>query len=137
MPLPRTQEPPRRIQVQQVAPVVDAGRYAVKATVGDRLEVAATIFRDGHEILGAAVRARPKGERRWRETLMYHAGNDRWVGHVDLDTCGLWEFAVGAWVDRFASWRQEVQRKVDAGQEDLAGELSEGAALFGVESLTV
>ena len=49
-------------------------------------------------------------ERRWRETMMYHAGNDRWVGHVELDGCGTWEFTVAAWVDRFASWRQEASR---------------------------
>jgi starch synthase (maltosyl-transferring) len=137
MPLPRTTEPPRRIQIQHVEPQVDHGRAAVKRTQGERVEVSATIFRDGHEILGAAVRARRRGERRWRESLMYHAGNDRWVGHVELDACGTWEFAVAAWVDRFASWRHELQRKVDADQEDLSGELSEGAALFGVESLTV
>jgi starch synthase (maltosyl-transferring) len=137
MPLPRTNEPPRRIQIQHVEPQIDAGRYPVKRTRGERVEVSATIFRDGHEILGAAVRARPRGERRWRESLMYHAGNDRWVGHLDLDACGLWEFAVAVWVDRFASWRHELERKVDAGQQDLSGELSEGAALYGVESLTV
>src|SRR4051812_39967923 len=137
MPLPRAQEPPRRIQVQQVSPVVDAGRYAVKATAGDRLEVAATIFRDGHEILGAHVRARRKGERRWRESLMYHAGNDRWLGHLELDAVGRWEFQVGAWVDRFASFRYELQRKVDAAQDDLSGELSEAAVLFDQEGITV
>ncbi|HSC90084.1 MAG TPA: maltotransferase domain-containing protein [Gaiellaceae bacterium] len=137
MPLPRSSEPPRRIQIQQVEPVVDGGRYPVKRTQGERVEVSATIFRDGHEILGAAVRARRKGERRWRETLMYHVGNDRWVGHVEPGECGPWELGVCAWVDRFASWRHELRRKVDAGQEDVAGELSEGAALHGVESLTV
>jgi starch synthase (maltosyl-transferring) len=137
MPLPRTTEPPRRIQIQHVEPQVDHGRSAVKRTQGERVEVSATIFRDGHEILGAAVRARRRGERRWRESLMYHAGNDRWVGHLELDACGTWEYAVAAWVDRFASWRHELQRKVDAAQEDLSSELSEGAVLFGVESLTV
>ncbi|HSL65617.1 MAG TPA: alpha-1,4-glucan--maltose-1-phosphate maltosyltransferase [Gaiellaceae bacterium] len=137
MPLPRTSEPPRRIQIQAIEPLVDGGRHPVKRSQGERVGLSATIFRDGHEILGAAVRARPKGERRWRETLMYHAGNDRWVGHLEPDRCGLWEVALSAWVDRFASWRHELQRKVDAGQEDLSGELSEGAALFGVESLRV
>jgi starch synthase (maltosyl-transferring) len=136
MPLPKAHEPPRRIQIQHVSPVVDAGRYPVKAVAGDALEVAATIFRDGHEILGAHVRARCKGERGWRESLMYHAGNDRRLGHVELEKPGRWEFQVGAWVDRFASFRYELQRKVDAGQEDLASELSEAAVLFGVESIT-
>jgi starch synthase (maltosyl-transferring) len=136
MPLPKTQEPPRRIQIQQVSPVVDGGRYAMKATAGDRLEVGANIFRDGHEILGAHIRARRKGERRWRESLMYHAGNDRWLGHLELDAVGRWEFQVGAWVDRFASFRYELQRKVDAAQDDLSGELSEAAVLFGKPGIT-
>jgi starch synthase (maltosyl-transferring) len=136
MPLPKTQEPPRRIQIQDVAPLVDGGRYPLKATVDDRLELGATVFRDGHEILGAHVRARPKGDRRWREALMYHTGNDRWLAHVELDRVGRWEFQVGAWMDRFASFRHELQRKVDAGQEDLSGELSEAAVLYGVESIT-
>ncbi|MGH3129448.1 MAG: alpha-1,4-glucan--maltose-1-phosphate maltosyltransferase [Gaiellaceae bacterium] len=137
MPLPKTKEPPPRIQIQDVRPQLDGGRYAVKRTVGERVEVSADVFRDGHEILGAAVRYRPAGERRWREALMHHVGNDRWSAHFEPDRCGRWQYAVEAWVDRFASWRHELQRKVDAGQEDLAGELSEGAALHGVESLTV
>jgi starch synthase (maltosyl-transferring) len=137
MPLPRTKVPPSRIQIQRVAPQVDCGRYATKRTVGDRVDVSADLFRDGHEILGAGVRYRPVGERRWREVLLHHAGNDRWTGHFDPDACGRWQFVVDAWVDRFASWRHELRRKVDAGQEDLTGELSEGAALYGVPSLTV
>jgi len=128
---------PHRIQIQRVAPQVDGGRHAVKSTVGDPLEVSADVFRDGHELLGAAVRYRPTGERRWRETLMHEEGNDRWTATFVPDRCGAWEFAVEAWVDRFASFRDELQRKFDAGQDDLSGELSEGAALFGVESLTV
>src|SRR6266508_3294292 len=128
---------PHRIQIQRVAPQVDGGRHAVKSTVGDPLEVSADVFRDGHELLGAAVSYRPTGERRWRETLMHEEGNDRWTATFVPDRCGAWEFAVEAWVDRFASFRDELQRKFDAGQDDLSGELSEGAALFGVESLTV
>src|SRR5206468_7819572 len=48
-----------------------------------------------------------------------------------------WAFRVTAWRDRVASWQDEVRRKVEAGQEDLASELSEGALLLGRESVTV
>jgi starch synthase (maltosyl-transferring) len=137
VPLPRGSQPPGRIQIQDVAPQVDCGRYAVKRSAGERVDVSATVFRDGHEIVEASVRYRGPGERRWRQALMHHEGNDRWVGTFTPDTLGRWEYRVDAWVDRFASWRQELGRKVEAGQEDLSGELSEGAALFGVESLTV
>ena len=60
VPLPKTTQPPARIQIQAIEPIVDCGRYAVKRTVGDRVDVYATIFKDGHDTL--AVRcacARP------------------------------------------------------------------------------
>jgi starch synthase (maltosyl-transferring) len=137
MPPPRTKEPLRRIQIQDVTPQIDCGRYPVKATVGDRVDVSATIFRDGHETLGAAIRYRSPGARRWREAPLEPLGNDRWAGGFAVDACGRWQFSVEAWVDRLASWRHEVSRKADAGQSDLVGELSEGALLYGVETLTV
>ena len=137
MPPPRTKEPPRRIQIQDVAPQVDCGRYPAKATVGDRVDVTATIFRDGHETLGAAIRYRGPKARRWQEAPLEPLGNDRWAGSFAVDACGRWQFSVEAWVDRLASWRHEISRKVEAAQDDLAGELSEGALLYGVEELTV
>ena len=137
MPPPSQKEPPRRIRIHALGPQVDCGRYAAKATLGDSVDVSATVLRDGHEILGAALRYRAVGTQRWLEAPMRAEGSDRYGGSLALDACGRWEFAVDAWVDRFASWRFEIQRKVEVGQEDLSGELSEGAALFGVESLTV
>jgi starch synthase (maltosyl-transferring) len=59
------------------------------------------------------------------------------MGHVDVDAVGTWELTIAAWVDRFASWRWEIRRKVEGGQSDLTSELAEGALLYGVESLSV
>jgi starch synthase (maltosyl-transferring) len=129
-------DPAARIAIHDVRPLIDCGRYAPKRCVGDTVEVSATIFRDGHDILEAAIRYRPaKG--RWREALMHHVGNDRWIGHFPVDRCGRWEYTIQAWTDRLASWRDEVRRKVAGGQADLDGELSEGAALYGADDLTV
>jgi starch synthase (maltosyl-transferring) len=137
MPLPKTEKPPPRIQIQGVTPQIDCGRYPVKRTEGDRVDVTARIFRDGHEILGAAVRYKPVGETRWQEAPLEPLGNDEWAGSFVVDRCGLWCFRVEAWVDRVASFQDELRRKVDAGQADLAGELSEGALLLGRDTLTV
>ena len=38
---------------------------------------------------------------------------------------------IEAWTDLFATWRDELRRKLEAGQHDLAGELSEGVAAAG------
>ena len=138
MPLPKSNEPPARIQIQRVTPQVDCGRYAVKQTAGDRVDVTACIFRDGHELLGATVRYRPGGATRWLEAPLAHLGNDEWAGTFALDDrLGSWSYRIEAWVDRVASFQHELRRKVDAGQKDLQGELSEGAVLLGVETLTV
>jgi starch synthase (maltosyl-transferring) len=119
-----------------VRPQVDCGRYAVKAVVGDRIAVSATIVRDGHEVLGAAVRHKRPGATRWQESLLQPVGNDRYEGAFETDACGRWAFRVEAWVDRIASYQWEVRRKVEAGQEDLSSELAEGGVLLGRETLT-
>ncbi|HVW18904.1 MAG TPA: maltotransferase domain-containing protein [Solirubrobacteraceae bacterium] len=130
--MPRSPHPPPRIHVERVEPIVDCGRYAAKRTVGDVVAVRAELIRDGHEILRAVVRARPLSRRRPREAPMApidaQLGGSRWEGRFEADEVGPWRFEIEAWADAFASWRDELERKVAAGQEDLAGELAEGAA---------
>src|SRR5919202_3906706 len=126
MPLPRTKEPPPRIQIQRIEPIVDCGRYPVKRTVGDTVEVSADVFRDGHDILGAAIRFKPHAASRWREVPMEPLGNDRWRGVFAVDGCGYWCFRIEAWTDRIASFQNELRRKVEAGGGGVAGAVGGG-----------
>jgi len=137
VPLPKTTAPPPRIQILEVTPQVDCGRFPVKRVAGDRVDVHARIFRDGHDVLCAAVRYRPPGTTRWLELPLEPLANDHWQGFFVVDRPGVWAFRIEAWTDRIASFREEIRRKVDAGQEDLSGELAEGAALLGRDTLTV
>src|SRR5919197_1903013 len=130
--MPRARkEPQPTIQIRDVEPQVDCGRHPVKRVVGESVEITATIFRDGHDVLGAAIRYRPSGARRWREAPLEPLGNDRWRGSFTVDVPGRWLFTVVGWTDPIASWQREVTRKLEGGQTDLAGELSEGRALLG------
>ena len=134
MPDQTRREPPSRIEVQHPAPAVDGGRYAAKRCVGDTVTVSADIFRDGHDKLRAVVRYRgPKGGR-WKESEMLpidaHIDGVRWQGEFPVDAQGHWEYSIEAWTDVFGTWRDELQRKVNAGQTDLAGEVSEGVLLI-------
>jgi starch synthase (maltosyl-transferring) len=122
--------PAERIIVSDVTPQVDCGRWPAKACVGDRVEVTATIVRDGHEVLRAVVRSR-KSRGRGREEPLVALGNDRFAGSFAVDSVGRTRFEIEAWVDRHAGWLDEYDRKVAAGQSDLTGELAEGEALFG------
>jgi starch synthase (maltosyl-transferring) len=130
-------DPAARIKIQAVEPLVDCGRYPIKRTVGDAVDVYATVFKDGHDTLGAAIRVRGPGETDWREEPLVLVGNDRWHGTFAVDRPGRWEFAIAAWTDRIATWQHEVRRKVEGGQTDVSGELAEGAVLLGKKKLTV
>jgi starch synthase (maltosyl-transferring) len=122
--------PAERIIVSDVTPQVDCGRWPAKACVGDRVEVTATIVRDGHEVVRAVVRSRrPRG--RWRDDPLTALGNDRFAGSFEVEAVGRTRLEIEAWVDRYAGWLDEFDRKTAAGQVDLAGELAEGEALFG------
>src|SRR6478735_5149142 len=64
-PLARLEFMVGRIPVMEVMPVVDLGRQPAKATVGEPLPVRATVFREGHDRLGAeVVLIDPQGRRR-------------------------------------------------------------------------
>jgi starch synthase (maltosyl-transferring) len=147
-------QPPRRIVVQYAAPIVDGGRYPAKRCVGDTVTVSADVFRDGHDLLRSVVRYRGPGRSNWREAELRqvdaHLGGVRWSGEFVVDRQGSWQYTIEAWTDVFGTWRDELARKVAAGQHDqqddasaalsgeaggragrsLAGELSEGIVLL-------
>src|SRR5262245_11870607 len=137
MPVKTLRKPLPRIRVENVRPQLDCGRFPVKRTVGERVEVSATVIRDGHDILGASVLYREPGKRRFQSAPLEPVGNDVFSGSFAVTSCGRWEYVVEAWSDRAATWRDELRRKVEAGQDDLSGELAEGEQLLGIPQLDV
>ncbi len=125
---PRT--PPPRIQIHDTRPTVEGGRWPVKRSLGDPVIVECDIVRDGHEHLRAVVRHRPPGASAFAEVEMEPASVDRWRAGFTTTALGFHSFQVEAWVDVFASWRSELERKVAGDQHDLDSELAEGAALL-------
>ena len=126
-----------RIQILGIQPVVDCGRFAAKACVGDEVRVEATVFRDGHEVLRSALRVKPPAATRWRDEPMDGLGNDRFAASFTPDASGRWSYRIEAWVDPVASFQWELRRKVEGGQRELSSELAEGALLLGRDELTV
>ncbi len=117
-----------RVAIEAIAPAVDAGRFAVKRLVGERVKVEADVFADGHGKISAAMQWRPGDETDWREIAMQPEGNDRWSAHFLLERVGPWLFRVVAWPDRYATWRDEVTKKQAAGI-DVTLEIEEGKRL--------
>jgi starch synthase (maltosyl-transferring) len=127
---PAPKSRPSRIAIEDVQPTVNDGRHAPKVSQGERVTVSATLLRDGHEILRGVLRHRPP-DGGWGEVAMSEVpGTDRWYATFLADELGAHEVAIEAWVDTFASWRDEMTRRIAGGQEDLASELLEGAALI-------
>ncbi len=120
----------RRVVIEAVEPQIDCGRFPIKRTVGEEVIVRADVHADGHDVVAALVLFRRAGDSEWREAPMRLLENDRWQGSFTVDTLGRYEYSVEAWVDRFASWRQDLSKKAGAGQ-DVSLELREGAALVG------
>ncbi|MBV8424318.1 MAG: alpha-1,4-glucan--maltose-1-phosphate maltosyltransferase [Candidatus Eremiobacteraeota bacterium] len=117
------------IVICNVEPELDCGRYPVKREIGDWLLVQADIFRDGHDVLAAAVLYCAPGTGDWREVPLRPGANDRWEGGFGLDRVGKWRYTFESWTDRWASWRADAQKKRDAGQ-NLVLELREGRMLI-------
>ena len=88
---------------------------SINEIVGELLEVSGQPVRDGHDKLRAVVKYRHEDEA-WREAPFVFHDNDRWVGRFRLDVVGLWRYTIEAWTDHFESWRDEVEKKLAAGQ---------------------
>ncbi len=105
-----------RIPVMNVMPVVDLGRQPAKATVGEPFPVSATVFREGHDQLGAeVVLTGPDGHRRAPVRMLKHPEvPDRYDAWVTPDTTGAWTFEVQAWSDPVATWQHDAGIKIPA-----------------------
>ena len=83
--------------------------------------------RDGHEIAARGRPAPPRPRPLARGAARSRSAPTASRARSTVEETGRYRFEVVAWVDRYAGWLDEYDRKVAAGQEDLAGELSEGA----------
>ena len=122
-------DPRHRVVIENVRPQVDDGAYPAKAIINDPFEVSADIFADGHDVLMAILQYRHEDEPDgWQETAFEHTVNDRWVSSVVPEKLGIHVYRVVAWVDSFKTWRHQLERRVEAGQ-DVATDLLIGAAI--------
>ncbi|MEI7034765.1 alpha-1,4-glucan--maltose-1-phosphate maltosyltransferase [Streptomyces pratensis] len=120
-----------RIPVLDVRPLVDCGRRAAKAVVGETFQVTATVFREGHDAVAANVVLRDPNGRvgPWTPMRELAPGTDRWGADVTPRSEGRWTYTVEAWSDPVTTWRRHAAIKIPAGIDtDLV--LAEGAALL-------
>ncbi|MGW8669744.1 alpha-1,4-glucan--maltose-1-phosphate maltosyltransferase [Streptomyces niveus] len=120
-----------RIPVLDVRPLVNCGKRPAKAVSGETFQVTATVFREGHDAVGANVVLRgPEGRPApWTPMRELAPGTDRWGADVTPTSEGRWTYKVEAWSDPLATWRHAAEIKIPAGI-DTELVLTEGAALY-------
>jgi starch synthase (maltosyl-transferring) len=118
-----------RFRIEEIYPCIDCGRFPVKHIAGETVDVWADIFREGHDVIAAALLWRPEDGAEWRREPMQLYSNDRWHGRFTPPEAGLYLFAIEAWTDQFATWRKEFRLKQEAGQ-DVSLEAREGHELL-------
>ena len=121
----------RRIYIEDVYPLVDAGRFPIKRIVGEPVDVWADIFRDGHAVLAAELLWRPEASDKWSRVPMRLDANDRWTGSFTPPSPGRYVYAIEAWTDLFGTWRRDFLAQASSRQErqprDRGGPQSPGA----------
>ncbi len=114
-----------RIAIENTRPVLDGGQFAVKAVAGQQVEVTCKVFADGHDKLAVRVRWREEQQDAWSSQALEDQGNDGWLGRFPVPTVGRYRFCIEAWIDQFASFCYELEKKHRAGVP-VSLELQEG-----------
>ncbi|MBN1141834.1 MAG: alpha-1,4-glucan--maltose-1-phosphate maltosyltransferase [Deltaproteobacteria bacterium] len=118
----------QRVVIESVTPEIDGGRFPIKRVEREEVTVEADIFADGHDLLCCRLLYRRAEEPEWAEAPMTPLANDRWRGRFRVAGLGSYLYTVTGWIDRFGSWRRDLQKRIAAGQ-DVAMELLIGADL--------
>jgi starch synthase (maltosyl-transferring) len=117
----------RRVVIEAISPIVDGGRFPIKRIVGDTVRVEADAFADGHDLIAVRLaHRRPDGT--VTETAMEPLGNDRWAGLLTVDQLGRHGYHLAAWIDHFATWQEELGKRL-AARQDVSVDLLIGAQL--------
>ncbi|HKB41938.1 MAG TPA: maltotransferase domain-containing protein, partial [Gemmataceae bacterium] len=119
-----------RVVIENVQPEIDAGRFPIKRTVGDNVLVEADVFADGHDEISAVLLYRKgDGGGPWSSVPMTALGNDRWQARFTVQGIGRYTYTVRGWIDHFKTWRRDLRKRLQAGQ-DVAIELLVGLELI-------
>ena len=103
-----------RVVIEEVQPVVNAGRYPACRVKGDLVEVSAAVFADGHDHVAARVLYRHSSKSVWQEGPLTALTNDVWQGQFPVTELGTWKFKVQGWVDHFDTWCSDLRKRLAA-----------------------
>jgi starch synthase (maltosyl-transferring) len=106
----------RRVVIECVWPQIDSGHFPIKRVVGETVVVEANVFADGHDQVACQLLFWQENDKAEHSLPMKHIGNDRWRGEFPVLHVGRYEYTVEGWIDRFKTWRSDLIKRMDAGQ---------------------
>ena len=119
-----------RIPIRNLQPTQPEGPWPSKAYVGEVVPFSATIFREGHDLIGAQLELTdPNGVKRTIKLSETARGSDTWRAEVRLDIQGTWTYRIRSFADDWATWLHAAEIKTAAGVD------SELMCQIGVELL--
>ncbi|MEI5583060.1 MULTISPECIES: maltotransferase domain-containing protein [unclassified Agromyces] len=123
-----------RIPVTRLTPSLPDPRWNPKAFAGEVVPFGATVFREGHDLVGAMlVLTSPSGAEQRHRMRAGAPGTDRWEARVRLDEEGTWRWHVTGFGDEVGTWIHDAELKIDAGVDvelmyEIGARLAERAA---------
>jgi starch synthase (maltosyl-transferring) len=118
-----------RVIIRGVLPEIECGRFPIKRTVGEAVDVEADVFADGHDAIACVLRYRHLDDPTWEEIPMTAEVNDHWRGSFVVRRTGTYVYTLSAWIDHFQTWSRDLQKRVGVGQ-DVTIDLQIGANLL-------
>ena len=105
-----------RIPIRFLAPQQPENRWPAKAYAGEAVPFSATIFREGHDLIGGTLLLTdPRGTTSRHPLYPGAPGTDSWHTTALVDTPGAWTYRVEAYTDDWATWLHNAEIKVPAG----------------------
>ena len=119
-----------RIPIRNLAPVQPEDRWPARAFAGEVIPFEATVFREGHDLIGVdLLLVDPDGRQSLHSLHETAFESDRWRVHAQLAREGTWHFRIQAYSDDWATWLHKAEIKVPLGQ-DVELVFAEAAALL-------
>ena len=126
-----TKRCPGRVIIENIKPAVDGDRFPLPRILGDSITYSVDLFADGHDFLAAdLLLTAPDGTQFRSPFESLGPGIDRFSAKTQvLHQLGQWHVQIEAWIDEFATWVHEIEKKHEAGVNiDL--EMQEGLILL-------
>lgn len=119
-----------RIPIRDLSPRQPEDLWPAKAFAGEVVPFEATVFREGHDLIGVdLILTDPSGASTVHRLHPIGEGIDRWRTEAVLAVKGNYSWLISAWNDDWATWLHNAELKIPAGV-DVDVMLLEGTQLL-------